>query len=544
MRKWRIEGWLDGELTGEITTVEAGSEQRGGVAVAGDTDESGISGEHDVFEREPRWREFWDDTGEREPLGGDTGETEVLGEAGEAGAGAATTAARVDELAGVSSRRLWAWACVIALLGVAARVGWYLYFESDFEWRLGPYGMEYLGQAVSYMQGGIGNPEAGSQAPAWREMLPPGYALFLSGVFQPFGAQEAFAMGDGPMTAVRVVQWLMAGGVTLMTFALARRVLFGWVALVPAVLVTASIALVDLPSLLANETLLAFLLTAAVLLLVKANEAEGRDRVGLVVLAGLALSYAVLTQPRLVLVVPFAAVWLWRSVGARFGVALAILAVLLPAGWVVRNYAVFDRLVPVSPAGHASVYNDNVDPVGGTGTVERAAPPECPRSQLLSGALTQRFTWARCMQAAGFDEIAAHPADSALAVPDRFAALYSPWNPTRARGFYSTPHWDYHYLIPAETLSNETFKRVDRTLNYVWVAGYILLVLLGVLVLWAEGPRSGARIIALTLISLPLIHLVLHAENRFRVPFLPMAMIAVTLGAMTFWEALRRDSRS
>ncbi len=537
MRKWRIEGWLDGELTGEVTAVDTGAEHSGGgVAVAGD---SGDSGEHDVFEREPRWREFWDDTGEQASLRGDTGETEVLGEVSAAGA----AAARVDELAGVSSRRLWAWACLIALLGVAARVGWYLYFENDFEWRLGPYGVEYLGQAVSYMQSAIGNPAAGSQAPAWREMLPPGYALFLAAVFQPFGAQEAFAQGDGPMMAVRVVQWLMLGGVTLMTFALARRVLFGWVALVPAVLVTISIAMVDLPSLLANETLLVFLLTAAVLLLVKANEAVGRDRVGLVLLAGLALSYAVLTQPRLVLVVPFAVVWLWRSQGARLGIALAVLALLLPAGWVVRNYAVFDRVVPVSPAGHASVYNDNVDPVGGTGTVERAAPPECPRTQLLTGAITQRFTWANCMRAAGVDEIAAHPADSALAVPDRIAALYSPWNPTRARGFYSTPHWDYHYLIPAATRSDDTFRRVDRTLNYVWVAGYILLVMLGVLVLWAEGPRSSARMIALPLIALPLIHLILHAENRFRVPFLPLALIAVTLGAMTAWDALRRDAR-
>jgi hypothetical protein len=204
---------------------------------------------------------------------------------------------------------------------------------------------------------------------------------------------------------------------------------------------------------------------------------------------------------------------------------------------------IFDRIVPISPYGHASVYTDNVEPVGGTGTVERAAPPECPRTQLLTGPVDQRFDWVDCMRSAGFEEIADHPGESAYAVPDRVAALFSPWNPTRARGEYATPHWDYHYLIPAQTLQDETFRRVDRALNYVWVGGFILLVVLGVWVLWAEGPRSSARMIALPLVALPLIHLVLHAENRFRLPFLPLALIALTLGAITAWDLLRRDIR-
>lgn len=538
MRKWRVQGWLDGELTGEITAIDSSADERGagGVAVAGD------SGEHDVFEREPRWREFWEDTGEREAALGESGETEALpAAAGRAGVAEASAAA--DELAGVDARRLWTWAVLVALLGVAARAGWYFMFEDDFTWRLGPSGMEYLGQAVGYMQGALTDPAIGPAAPAWREMLPPGYGLFLAGIFQPFGAQEAFAQADGPMLAVRAVQWLLAGGVTLMTFALARRVLFGWAALAPAVLVTASMALVDLPSLLANETLLAFLLTACVLLLVKAREAEaGRDRVSLVLLAGILFSYMLITQPRLVLLLPLAAIWLGRSTRVRVGVAFAVLALLMPAGWMARNYALFDQVVPVSPTGHASVYTDNVDPVGGSGTDPYATPVECPRSQLLMGPIEQRFGWVSCMRREGFGQVAAHPDQSALAVPDRVAALASPWNPTRARGEYAVPHWDYHYLIPQATLADETFRRVDRTLNYVWVGGYILLVAVGLFVLWAEGPRSSARIIAWTVISLPLVHIVLHAENRFRVPFLPMAMIALTLGAMTAWEALRRDA--
>ncbi len=540
MRKWRIQGWVDGELTGEVTALDGGDEG-GGVAVArapGDT------GEHDVFAREPRWREFWDDTGERAPVpaGYDTGETEMLEPITDEH-DAAGEVPSADELAGVDTRQLWTWALLIALLGVAARVGWYFYFESEFAWRLGPQGMEYLGQGVGFLQGAVTDPAAGPAAPAWREMLPPGYGLLLAGLFAPFGADQAFAQADGPMMAVRVAQWLMAGAVTLMTFALARRVLFGWIALVPAALVTASVAVVDLPSLIDPATLLVFLLTATVLLLVKAGESDDRQRGGYTLLAGLAFSFALLAQPRLVLLLPLAALWLAKVAPARYVAAFALLALLLPAGWMARNYVLFDQVVPVSPYGHASVYTDNVDPVGGSGTVERAVPVECPRTELLTGPIEQRFDWTSCMQSAGFSEIADHPDQSALAVPDRIAALYSPWNETRARGEYATPHWDYHHLLPEATLANDTFKRVDRTLNYVWVGGYILLVLVGVWVLWAEGPRSSARMIALPLIALPLIHLVLHAENRMRLPFLPLAMIAVTLGAMIAWDALRRDVR-
>ncbi|MBK5230320.1 MAG: hypothetical protein JJE27_04010, partial [Thermoleophilia bacterium] len=64
----------------------------------------------------------------------------------------------------------------------------------------------------------------------------------------------------------------LVGATTWMTFALARRVLFGVTALLPPLILTASIALIDVPNLFADETLLAFLLTASVLLLVKAHE--------------------------------------------------------------------------------------------------------------------------------------------------------------------------------------------------------------------------------------------------------------------------------
>lgn len=537
MRKWRIEGWLDGELTGEITAVDI-DEQGRRVPVSLET------AEREVFGRPPRWQEFWEGapataTDETEVLRPSAFEDDWLPELGDDGAQLSAS-----ELVGVSAKRLWSWAIVIALLGVAARAFWYFKFQDEFGWRLGPQGMSYLGQAVAYMSGGITDGLAGNLPSAYREVAPPGYALFIAALMEPFGSQQAYLQADAPMMTVRVVQWLMAGGITLMTFALARRVLFGWSALVPAVLVTASVALVDLPSLLANETLLAFLVCATVLLLVKAGEHQGRARGWLVAASALTYSYALLVQPRVILLLPFAAFWIGRVARARAGVGFALIALLLPAGWIARDYVLFDEIVPISIAGQAALYQDNVMPIGGIGTESRAVPPQCPRSEIVTAPLAARFAWARCMQAAGIDQIIAHPAKSAQAVPDRIAALYSPWNPTRARGQYATPHWDYHYLVPLATRQDTTFMKVDRILNYIWVGGFIALVLLGIGSLWVEGPLSSARMIALPLLTLPLVHLFWHGENRFRLAFLPMALIAVTLGAIAAAEVLRPRRRS
>ncbi|MBJ7348807.1 MAG: hypothetical protein JHC87_09590, partial [Thermoleophilaceae bacterium] len=468
MRKWRIEGWLDGELTGEISAVDI-DEQGRRVPVSLET------AEREVFGRPPRWQEFWEGaptaaTDETEVLRPSAFEDDWLPELD-----AESQQLSASELVGVSAKRLWAWAFVLALLGIGARMFWYFQFQDEFAWRLGPQGMSYLGQAVAYMSGGITDGLAGNLPSAYREVAPPGYALFIAALMEPFGAHQAYLQSDAPLMTVRAVQWLMAGGITLMTFALARRVLFGWSALVPAALVTASVALVDLPSLLANETLLAFLVCAAVLLLVKAGENQGRARGWLVTASALTYSYAVLVQPRVILLLPFAAFWIGRVARARAGVGFVLLALLLPAGWVARDYVLFDEIVPISIAGQAALYQDNVMPIGGIGTEARAVPPECPRSQIVTAPVAARFAWARCMQTAGIDQILAHPAKSAQAVPDRIAALFSPWNPTRARGQYATPHWDYHYLVPIATRRDTTFMKVDRILNYIWVGGFIAL---------------------------------------------------------------------
>jgi hypothetical protein len=458
-----------------------------------------------------------------------------------------------SELAEASSpRRLWGWAIFIALAGIAARALWYVQYKEDLPLRAGPDGDIYLGQAKAILNGSIGDPNATGLASVYCEAFAPGYAMFMAGLWSAVPRGDVFRNADYALLIVYATQWVLAGLTTLMTFALARRVLFGWSALVPVVIVTLSIALVDMPNMFAYETLLAFLLTGAVLLLIKSHSEElpelserpwqerpPRNWQWLYVLfAGIALSAAILVQPRVAIFLPFAAWWLVRAARGRYAILFLVFALVLPGAWIARGYAHFNQLVPISINPEASLYMDNVDPVGGMGYVAEATPPQCNRDWLFAQDLQQHFVWGHCMVRAGANLVVDQPGESARAVPDRLVALFSPWNPDYARGQYSSDKWGYQDAIPQSARDDTTYKQAAHVLVIILMSLYALMMLVGIYGLWLEGPGSAPRIIAIPLIVLPLIHLFFHAENRFRLPVLPLIAIAITLGVVTTWDAI------
>ncbi|MBI4896764.1 MAG: hypothetical protein HY827_00155 [Actinobacteria bacterium] len=520
-----------------------------------------------------------------------------------------------------TTRRLWTLALLLAAAGLIARAAWLVHYGSDLlAMRSGAEGAVWVTQAHGYLRGGIVDPAFASLADVYREMNPPGYALFLAGVWKALPVGDVEVRSEYVMTIAFVAQSLLAAATTLMTFALACRVLFGYGALVPPVLLTVSIALVDLPNRFAGDTLTTFMLTATVLLLVKAREAdraaggpsdedrsdavlaasptaepppaarlspdadlaqpfdaefiesaddvpardedeldtewavldepprrgrgrrqkrasrEGASTDMLVLLAGLAFSYALITQPRVAIMLPFAAAWLATALPWRFAIRLVLIALLLPAVWIARDYALYDEFIPISLGGVASLYQDNVDPLASGGFVPGATSPRCDRGLLESQEIADHAEWARCMQREGFAELAGHPGRSAHAVGDRAVALLSPWNQVHARGNYDSGEWDYHRLLPAATRDDPTFQRIDDGLAIAWIAVYALLLVLGVISMWAEGPGSAARLMALPLVTLPLVYLVMHAENRSRITILPFIALSLALGMAWVFE--------
>ncbi|MFY9487730.1 MAG: hypothetical protein WAP35_03410 [Solirubrobacterales bacterium] len=444
---------------------------------------------------------------------------------------------------GPSARRLWAWAIFIAASGIAARALWYFKFRDELDVRLGPDALVFLSQAEAFVRDGFTD-VAGSALGVSPAATPPGYPVLIAAIWNFLPLSDVLAQREYVLLIVRAVQWLLAGATVLMTFALARRVLFGFSALLPPLLLTASIAMIDTPNLFMNETLLAFLVTATILLLVKSHEAAaepaGDSRPALpVMLAGLSISYAILVQPRVAIALPFLAIWLMRAAPRRYGAVFVLIALLLPAAWVARDYAVHDEIIPVTVGWQIALYEDNVQPVGGSGTRPLIAPECVDLDPVGVGGADNAFEFADCMQRQGLGEMAAHPDKTARAFPDRLAALASPWNSDHARGEYRADTWHWRNLIPAKTRADSGFIEADDILNIVWIALYVFFVVIGLFALWSEGVASAARAIALPIITLPLIHLMFHAEGRFRLTFLPLVAIALALGAIGFLEVLR-----
>lgn len=516
-----------------------------------------------------------------------------------------------------SSRELWLVAGLITLLGLVGRIVWYKHYNAALFLRVGPDGMGNFNQAVDQLRDVYGTGGGEPIPEVYRDYLPPGYPLFLATLWKLIPLHGVVGEREfwiAAVRAARVVQWLLAAGVTLMSFALARRVLFGYTALLPPLLLTASIAMVDVPNLLAAETLLAFLLTASVLLLVKAREEgvaaadsaelarvyaaeqaeraeqaareeatllldqiaphdeldphfeqddfvahdqfddasrwaaldepppedRGRDLTGLwVLLSGFALSYAILTQPRFVLFVPFAVIWAARALPRGHAVAFLIVTLLLPAGWIARNYAEQSRIMPLSISAQSALYEDNVDPIGDDGTSHGAAPAACPREMLTSSDQAVRQEWADCMFREGLDQIAAHPRDSLAAAGDRLAAMFSPWNADYARGGYASEFFSYPEIVPRETREDPAYRTTRDWLNVLWILAYAALLLAGALALWAEGAGSPARLMAMPMIALPIALLAYHGENLHRLPLLPFISISITLGMLSLVDALK-----
>lgn len=442
-----------------------------------------------------------------------------------------------------SPKRLWAWAIVITLVGLAIRGLWFYNFQDQLALRLGPDGDVYLGQARAFLAGGLGNPEAPGIANIDREVLAPGYGLFLAGLWSFLPRGDVLALTTHVQLIAFAAQSLLVALTTLITFAISRRYLFGFTSLIPPVLLTASIAVIEMTNMFAYETPLMFLLTTATWLLLIAHEhsdGEKSSRYLLAsMLAALLLGAAIVAQPRVAIAIPFLIWWAVRGINWEHALMFALVVVVLPMAWIARDYAQFDRFVPISIAPQESLYIDNIAPDAGDGVADGAAPPGCPRSDLTSSTITDRFDWGDCMQQAGVEQISSNPDTAAMAVPGRLAALTTPWNPEYSSGKYSSARWGYQELIPQSVRDDPTYKTSFDILAIVFMILYAAAALVGVWILWAEGVGSGGRLLTIALVTLPLVHLLFHAEGRFRIPLLPLILIALTLGLLQFFELLR-----
>jgi len=375
--------------------------------------------------------------------------------------------------------RLWGWCAFIVLVGIAARVVWFMEFEYELPFAIenSPGNGHLWALVVSLSEG----------APSSFELtraFGPGYGGLVRGLRELAGGSGASA--HALMLNLLVVQTGLIALATLLTFALSRRVLFGFTALVPPILVTMSIALIELPGGLAPQIPLMFLVILGIwqvtILREKLPNGTNPKLVLLTISAGFTLGAAILFNPAVLLLVPFVLWWAFRGLGSDHAVLLLVAVVLLPASW----FAVI-------------------------------------QTQTANGIPTDQAS-------AWIQQDAGNLPDSLETLGNRVYSIATPWNARFARGTYSSTNWNYEWILPLSVRSDSNYQAITRGLVAVFMITSVVLILLGLLALFAEGAGSAARLLALPVVTLPFATILSADGNTLRIAALPFLMIALTLG--------------
>lgn len=264
------------------------------------------------------------------------------------------------------------------LLGLALRIAWALLVPpvpvSD--------GASYLALARRLASG------APYEAAGTRAYWPPGLPLALAGWI--------LVLGD--RWFVPLLHNLLLFGLTLAaTRRLARR-LAGQAAVLPALLCLALWPNHVIDAGLPSKELQVLALATLACALYPATPARGRDALP----AGLALGAATLTQPALLLAPSAFLAWEvlraapWRRAALRLCLLLLGFAAAI-APWTARNYAIFERFVPVTSTGGFALYIANHDQAwGGWVDIARAGDPALDqrRDELGASREAGRRAWA------------------------------------------------------------------------------------------------------------------------------------------------------
>jgi 4-amino-4-deoxy-L-arabinose transferase-like glycosyltransferase len=242
----------------------------------------------------------------------------------------------------------------VLLLGVGLRV--------DYAWkgRAPVYDATAYAHIAASLERGEGF-TLGREATQPASNYSPGLPLFAAGLYGlSGGVHERLA---------RVVLAVIGALAVLFAYLIGRRLAGPWAGLIGAAAVAIYPALLEYQGMLMSEPLAATLLSAAVLALLWADDADQPVRW---LAPGLLLGTLALTRPEyLAISFPIAVVVFarrgrsgWRAGLAQAAVLLVGLAVVV-APWTVRNAVALDRFVPISTGGGQVLFAGSYMPSGG-----------------------------------------------------------------------------------------------------------------------------------------------------------------------------------
>ncbi|HYO14937.1 MAG TPA: glycosyltransferase family 39 protein [Thermoanaerobaculia bacterium] len=414
---------------------------------------------------------------------------------------AAWTAAAARRLCAVPRLR---WLSMVILGGLALRLAWALLFPAPFAsdglsyYELG----ERLANGLTY------------QAPPRGEWAwwPPGYPFLLFAGFEIFGV--------APWVVTLVNSLLFVATIPVLD-ALAARLGGEETARVATLLFALWPNLVTMAGVASKEMVIVLLLPSALLLYLAAGSSRSRAaRSGGRIAAGLALGYATLTQPGVMLVVLAFPIWdvLLRvpllRVAVRFAtVLLGMALIVLP--WTTRNHRVLGEFVLVSTNGGGVFYRAN-NPLANGGFMERGERQVKHLDELTQNRLG--YQW-------GKEWIREHPADF-LKLAVRKQTL-----------FLGDDGVGLYEIKRSESIGDAPYAGAKLAVN-AWWWGIWALVLLALLTHPDWTRRPEVLLVLLAILYFWAIHSVFESGGRHHVP------LAALLAVLGGWVGTRNSTRA
>jgi 4-amino-4-deoxy-L-arabinose transferase-like glycosyltransferase len=350
--------------------------------------------------------------------------------------------------------------------------------------------------------------ESGSYA-MWAKpsaYVAPAYPFFLAGVFKIFG--ENFL-------TVKLIQVVLGGATVLLVYLLALHFTRPAVALLAALIVALHPELVGVTGFIYTETLFVFLLTATLLLIVRAMASAKPAHF---LIAGALLGLTTLCRgttlyfPFFVLAVMMFSSqrWTWLRQWAVFMAGMA----LVMAPWTLRNYHHFHVFLPVA-TGSGDVF--------WTGNYLE-----------FDGEYRYQETQAKLLQVAGDVDLVTR--DRRL-MADAKQKIFA--EPLPHAWLFVRKIWRYWLRIYEDVPSGEARQRNWLVFGTLAAIHYVLLPLALAGLLRCNRRDDGVKLLMAFVIYYTLVHAATLAVARYRIPLLPLLSLAAAAGALSFFTGKR-----
>jgi 4-amino-4-deoxy-L-arabinose transferase-like glycosyltransferase len=344
---------------------------------------------------------------------------------------------------------------------------------------------------------------------AWR---PPGYPFFLAGIYSVAGISVFTAC---------MVQALLGGLTVLALMCLAMAILDRKAAIVGGVMAALYPGLIYPSRLLLSENLAIPLLLLSICIAVRVARSDSSWAPALL---GALLGLSVLTRGAnmiaAALLLGATLLTKWRAFGIASAVkcvfpsALAVAIILAP--WVVRNYAVFHRLAPLSTQEGIGLYASYWPPRKGSKLIWGTVPREEDPVVAAAARTGDELNASEYLKRETINRLRAEPLYFFRLWPSKLIILLAPFD------------WE---IFPHSAGASRSFN---------W--GYVFILLpaaLGALIIcrkpmpqtWALIPLPAAVLIQ---------SLIFYGSPRFRLIAEPIALIAAAIGTLEIFEFTKR----